>query len=320
MSALVRSAIRNSSAWVACLVICWLFASPYSTVDAQISGSAKRYFDHGVRCLQERDLDCAIFNLTAALELNSRPSGPHPPRQLPAGSFAPTRYEGVMVLDRFNEIAYYNRGIAFWMMGDPDSALADFDRAISINPSSLNALLWRGRVKQNSGDLDGAIADYDRVITLNPRSAHALNNRGIARQAKRDLQGAVDDFTRAISINPRLSEAYANRGVARTMMGDVTEGVADLTLAISIDPRDPSFYTNRGEARRLLGDLDKAVADFDHAILLDPRWARAYAGRGLARLQQGKREDARKDFNRCISLDPKLRARIESITSVDLHQ
>jgi tetratricopeptide (TPR) repeat protein len=51
----------------------------------------------------------------------------------------------------------------------------------------------RGLAKQDKGDLDGAIADYNRAIELDPKYFFAYNNRGNAKKDKDDLDGAIGD-------------------------------------------------------------------------------------------------------------------------------
>jgi tetratricopeptide (TPR) repeat protein len=55
----------------------------------------------------------------------------------------------------------------------------------------------RGNAEKAKGDLDGAIADYTRAIELDPRSADAYFNRGNAKKAKGDLDGATADYNRS---------------------------------------------------------------------------------------------------------------------------
>ena len=63
------------------------------------------------------------------------------------------------------------------------SGLADYSRAIEINPRLSSAYNNRGNIiKRETGDLDGAIADFDRAIQLDSGNAAFYNNRGLARR------------------------------------------------------------------------------------------------------------------------------------------
>src|SRR2546423_1794714 len=79
----------------------------------------------------------------------------------------------------------------------------------------------RGDARFAKGDHDGAIADYTKAIEIDPRVAGPYAGRGLARQAKGDLDGAIADYTKAIEIDPHLALAYYYRGVARLANSDL---------------------------------------------------------------------------------------------------
>src|SRR5262245_41122697 len=56
--------------------------------------------------------------------------------------------------------AYINRGQLFYEGKDDDRALADFSRAISMNPREPQAFRNRGNCWYVKGNYDRAIADY----------------------------------------------------------------------------------------------------------------------------------------------------------------
>jgi tetratricopeptide (TPR) repeat protein len=53
-------------------------------------------------------------------------------------------------------------------------------------------------------DNAGGIADYDKAIMLDPSDAHSWNNRAIARRDSGDRAGAIADFKKALEIDPSL--------------------------------------------------------------------------------------------------------------------
>ena len=58
----------------------------------------------------------------------------------------------------------------------------------------------RGKVKYARSDWDGAIADYSKAIELNPKFAGAYLNRGNARRGKGDQAGADADLAQAAKL------------------------------------------------------------------------------------------------------------------------
>src|SRR5690242_11899449 len=51
---------------------------------------------------------------------------------------------------------YFDRGNAYVTAGKIDLAIADFDKALSLQPGFVDALLNRGAAKSRRGDFDGA--------------------------------------------------------------------------------------------------------------------------------------------------------------------
>ncbi len=76
-------------------------------------------------------------------------------------------------------MSYNNRGISYVSKGRYTPAIADFDRAIEINPRYAKAYTNRGNVYWHRGQYDQAVSDYNKALSINPRDAVTYNNRGI---------------------------------------------------------------------------------------------------------------------------------------------
>lgn len=85
---------------------------------------------------------------------------------------------------------------------DIDGAIADFTRAITINPSNSGYYVIRANAKERKRDYDGAIADCTQAIKVNPKDAAGYDCRGIMKQKKGDTRGAEADFARGKQMAP----------------------------------------------------------------------------------------------------------------------
>ena len=84
------------------------------------------------------------------------------------------------------------------------SAIADFTRAIEINPRYAAAYNNRGGVELELGNVDRAIADFDQAIKLDPRMARAYLNRGMARLLQGQEDASQRDFAKCLRLKPDL--------------------------------------------------------------------------------------------------------------------
>jgi tetratricopeptide (TPR) repeat protein len=67
----------------------------------------------------------------------------------------------------------------------------------------------------NLGDKNGAIADYTKAIEINPQYAKAYYNRGIVKKDLGDkAMVPLRIIAKAIEVNPQDAEAYFNRATA----------------------------------------------------------------------------------------------------------
>src|SRR2546423_2133679 len=110
---------------------------------------------------------------------------------------------------------YVKQGIERFSRNDIVGAIAEYDRAIVIDPKYAEAYLNRGKAKRAAGDLDGAIDDYEMTanlasdLTLNNHDiTQAYLNRGYIRSNHMDIDGALSDFDRAIKYDPSDADAY----------------------------------------------------------------------------------------------------------------
>jgi tetratricopeptide (TPR) repeat protein len=223
---------------------------------------------------------------------------------LPDFEQAIANYDRAIDLNPAYTIAYNNRGNAHKALQDYQRAIADYDRAIDLNPQYAIAYNNRGNAYRALQDYQRAITDYDRAIDLNPEYAKAYNNRGIAYKDLQDYQQAIADYDRAIDLNPQYAEAYGNRGNAYKALQDYQRAIQDYDQVLALNPQDAKAYNNRGNTYKALQDYQQAIADYDRAIDLNPEYALAYNNRGntYSALQDYQRAIA--DYDRAIALDP----------------
>jgi energy-converting hydrogenase Eha subunit A len=127
------------------------------------------------------------------------------------------------------------------------------------------AYLLRGRAYENDGQYDKAVADYTKAIALNPFFTEAYNNLGVIYGKARLYEEAIEIFNRSISFDPGRATTYSNRGRSYFHIGQYDKALEDLNKAIALDNTFAAAYVNRGELYYKMGSNVQAAADFQRA-------------------------------------------------------
>ena len=150
------------------------------------------------------------------------------------------------------------------------------------NAGDAHGHATRAQALAKSGKVEEALAEFDKAITIDPHHAEALYNRGLLYQRERQHQLAVDDFTTAHGLTPQRAEPLLARAISYLAMDKLKEAAADLDEAVQADPQNAQSWTTRGLVYERLGDKATAAASYGRAIAIRPKDEAARSG--LARV------------------------------------
>lgn len=166
------------------------------------------------------------------------------------------------------------KGEAAHRAGEHDLEIELYTRCIEDDgpngPQLAVAHNNRGVAHLAKGDPERAIEDYDRALSLDPDYAVAYSNRGMAYLAKGAFVEALRDYDTAIERDPAYGRAYANRCWLYGFMGHGEEALADCETSLGLAPDDPVTLDSRAFAFWLLEDQERARRDLALARRLDP--------------------------------------------------
>jgi tetratricopeptide (TPR) repeat protein len=154
-----------------------------------------------------------------------------------------------------------------------DLAIADLDQSLALEPSS-EAYTFRGFAWKRRGDKDKALADFDRAIELNPREALAWLVRGATWASRGDYQKALDGYSESIRIDPENPNSLHHRVVLQSACMDpqfrnAKQALADATRACEVSNwKDPIYLFGLAMAHAEASDFDAAVKWQTRAIEL----------------------------------------------------
>jgi tetratricopeptide (TPR) repeat protein len=99
-------------------------------------------------------------------------------------------------------------------MGKYDEALADYTKAIELDPTDGELYLIRGVAYSLKGFQDEAIRDYSIAIAIDPGNSDAYFNRAQAYEAKNMNDKALEDYKAAARLkHPRAQGVLMGRKI-----------------------------------------------------------------------------------------------------------
>ena len=205
---------------------------------------------------------------------------------------------------------YYGKGLALGNTNDTSAALVAFDKAIALVPSGSQSkfyYLWKYRsfALKELGDFKGALIAVSEAIRFEPEDIIAVNEKASLLSKLGDKKGAIAIYDRIIARGEK-AWIYSNRGSVKSDLGDKKGAIIDYNMAIRINPQYVDAYSNLGVAKADLGDKKGAISDYDIAIRINPQFALAYYNRSSVKSELGDKKGAISDCDTAIRISPQF--------------
>jgi tetratricopeptide (TPR) repeat protein len=210
---------------------------------------------------------------------------------------------------------FYNGVVQYQHYKNYDLAIAEFTRAVEINPAMGTAYHFRALAYKGKGDTVMAIENYNLLVSLVPSLWWGYVNRGVIYENRKENDKAMADYTKAISLNARGSVAHFNRGNLYSAAGEYDKAIDDYNKAIDIELQSDYLlyeektmlgfaFMNRGRAYEGKYDYEQAIANYTESIKWRPDRAAVYNERGGCYNSLGDWEKALADFTEAARLEP----------------
>jgi tetratricopeptide (TPR) repeat protein len=191
--------------------------------------------------------------------------------------------------DRF---ALVSRGWAYYLLGKPDKAVADFDAFLKLAPAGgtgvparWEGLANRGLVLAEQGEFEKALKDLNEAVNEPQGTAIMHLNRGYAFELMGEYEKALDDYRTARKLLAENNGAWilATCPDAKFRNGRVAVEIA-LDVCKSVLDREGMFLDTLAAACAEAGKFDEAVKSQENA-LADKSFALRYGDEARKRLR-----------------------------------
>ena len=111
------------------------------------------------------------------------------------------------------------------------AALANYDKALSLDPSHVDAWIRKGVTLQDQGEYEDALQCFNRAAELSTANFKVHYNRGKNHLLCERTEQAVADFDKAVSLKPEHAKAHELFGDALSRSGKEEEAAIHWAIA-----------------------------------------------------------------------------------------
>lgn len=132
-----------------------------------------------------------------------------------------------------------------YRLGNPEAALIAASVCVALEPDKAPCYYNRGLIRKALGD-DDALADFDRALRLDPISTAALVERGKLLAERKQFTAALADFTTALKHGANPAEVHEQVARVQWAQGNTSDAADSVRRALAADPNyQPAIELNR---------------------------------------------------------------------------
>jgi len=160
-------------------------------------------------------------------------------------------------------------GAAYGALNNPQDAVAELDKALSLAPTDIDVNQLASRFYANVlFDAKRSRECYSRLVKAYPNSPYFWRRLGNARESESDMKGAIQAYSLALQKDPNYLAALQDRYGLYHHLRQWDNGIKDATKMIELKTNE---YMNREYCYEQAKQYDKALADVNTAIVLENR-------------------------------------------------
>lgn len=238
---------------------------------------------------------------------------------LMSGEFAKAATDfGKVITDAPTESpSYYYRALARKKLREYAKALTDINRAVQLQPRSVDFLLLRGVILTDMGRIQDALSIFSDIIAADSTNSRAFYNRATAYLAENNNREAYTDLTHCLILDNSFADGWYQRGVTLLRMADslaavrkprldtvtylsetgvderirsrsdrdtmlIRRAIDDLSTSLRLRCTDADAFAARASCYNILEDYTAGLADARRATELDGKHINGWIESGMA--------------------------------------
>lgn len=194
----------------------------------------------------------------------------------------------------------------YYKKGKFSEAIAQCQRAISLDPQAAVAYKILGEALQLSGKLEEAKRCYLKILEIQPNFAEVWASLGNVFAQQQRGSEAIYYYQKAVELKPQVAEFYRRLGKILEQICLPEQAAICFYKALNLEPRKTTAEQCLILGNTLLGQekVDEAIACYRHAIELNPKLSPAYHNIGEILSRKQEWQEAINAYRHSIQVKP----------------
>ncbi|MDE6607365.1 MAG: tetratricopeptide repeat protein [Lachnospiraceae bacterium] len=217
-----------------------------------------------------------------------------------AESFEKALSCGDILIDSMDYDINYYLATAYYKNSEKEKAVEVYDAILALEDTQRMAHYLRGAIKLEMGRYDEAVADFDRAILLNPKDYgqiidiyQVLEQNGYKQVGKEYIETAMAEGEKSMNDS--------EKGLMSYYLEDYTSATTYLERARTNGNEETILYL--GKTYEALGEYNYAASVYSSYIESNTDSEQMYNQLGMCRMQMGSYEEALSAFQAGINVE-----------------
>lgn len=244
--------------------------------------------------LANGDFDAAITSFRESIKLNTKNN------------------EAILGLSE----ALTAKGIETAGEANAETGLPFLQEAVKLDPKNAPAFAKIGAIYDANGNNLSAIANYEKALSIDPEFTSVYMQLGLAHSEAKNYVEADAYLTKAEAAGLSTAETRLIRADIYAKQGRTQEALDLLDRVIAASSSNVNLLLMRATLLDKAGRADEALAAYKQVVQMDPNIAAAWYELGVAAYNSGDYNGALTAYNNVIRIEPNNYAAHANIASV----
>lgn len=183
-------------------------------------------------------------------------------------------------------------------------ALAQLEKAVSLDPANARFYRSRAAIKSFQNKLADAILDQQKAVSLSKDKSFELVELSAMNMLAGNTNKAADNLKEALKIDPDNQAAHDKLYKLLLQEKRYSDLVEECKVAVEHKPKDFKLRLELAQALTYNNDLSAAAEQLVNASNLAPNDAEPHRRLGALRLREKDYSNAAKEYTKALNLNP----------------